>query len=106
MTRSKKDKGTILQYLIKMTEYSRQQITRLIKQYTQAGQICWTPNLNNGFDKKYQNKDTQLLAQIDERHDTRLVNMPLKNCVTVLIAYLVIKITLACLNYLFLIFII
>ncbi len=70
MTRSKKDKGTIIRYLIKMTEYSRQQITRLIKQYTQTGQIRWRPSLNNGFDKKYQNKDIQLLAQMDERHDT------------------------------------
>jgi hypothetical protein len=32
MTLSKKDKGTVIRYLIKMTEYSRQQITRLIKQ--------------------------------------------------------------------------
>ena len=70
MTRSKKDKGTIIRYLIKMTEYSRQQITRLIKQYTQTGQIRWMPSLNNGFDKKYQHKDIQFLAQMDERHET------------------------------------
>jgi hypothetical protein len=52
MTRSKKDKGMSIRYLIKMTEYSRQKITRLIKQYTQIDQIRWTPSLNNGFDKK------------------------------------------------------
>jgi hypothetical protein len=40
-----------------MTEYSRQQITRLIKQYTQTGQIRWTPSISNDFDKKYQNQD-------------------------------------------------
>jgi len=70
MTLSKKNKGTVIRYLIKMTEYSRQQITRLIKQYTKTGRIRWTPCLNNGFDTKYQNKDIQLLAQMDERHDT------------------------------------
>jgi hypothetical protein len=80
MTRSKKDKGTIIQYLIKITEYSRQQTTRLIKQYTQTGQIRWTPSLNNGFDKKYQNKDIQLLAQMDERHDTSCEHAVKKLC--------------------------
>lgn len=70
MALSKKEKGTVIRYLIKMTEYSRQQITRLIKQYTKTGRIRWTPCLSNGFDTKYQHKDIQLLAQMDERHDT------------------------------------
>lgn len=39
MTLSRKDKGIVIQYLIKMTEYSRQQTTRLIKQYISTGQI-------------------------------------------------------------------
>jgi trehalose/maltose hydrolase-like predicted phosphorylase len=80
MTRSKKDKGMSIRYLIKMTKYSRQKITRLIKQYTQIVQIRWTPSLNNGFDKKYQNKDIQLLAQIDERHDTLCGHAVKKMC--------------------------
>ncbi len=34
---SKKDKGIVIRYLLKMTDYSRQQLTRLIKQYTKMG---------------------------------------------------------------------
>jgi len=45
---SKKDKGTVIRYLLKMTDYSRQQLTRLIKQYTQTGQITWAPSRHNG----------------------------------------------------------
>ena len=37
ITGSKKDKGTVIWYLIKMTGYSRQQITRLIRQYKKTG---------------------------------------------------------------------
>lgn len=40
---SKKDKGTVIRYPLKMTAYSRQQLTRLIKQHIQTGKINWTP---------------------------------------------------------------
>ena len=33
MSLSKKDKGVVIRYLIKMTGYSRQQLTRLIQKY-------------------------------------------------------------------------
>jgi hypothetical protein len=69
-TLSKKDKGTVIRYLLKMTDYSRQQLTRLIKQYTQTGKINWTPCRHNGFSKKYTDKDILLLARTDELHDT------------------------------------
>ena len=36
---SKKDKGTVIQYLLKMTGYSHQQLTRLIHQHTKTGKI-------------------------------------------------------------------
>jgi hypothetical protein len=67
---SKKNKGIIIQYLLKMTGYSRQQMTRLIKKYTQTGKVRWTPSTGNGFSKKYQTKDIMLLAKMDERHET------------------------------------
>ncbi len=70
LTLGKKDKGVVIRYLIKMTEYSRQQMTRLIGQYAKTGQICWTPSRSNGFDVKYGSNEIQLLAQMDERHDT------------------------------------
>lgn len=66
----KKDKGVVIRYLIKMTGYSRQQLTRLIKQYTKTGKINWTPCRSNGFAKKYSNQDIALLAKTDELHDT------------------------------------
>jgi len=70
MSLSKKDKGIVIQYLIKMTGYSRQQLTRLIRKYTKTGKINWTPCRNNGFAKKYSNQDIALLAKTDELHDT------------------------------------
>jgi len=38
-TLSKKDKGVVVRYWLKMTGYSRQQTTRLIKQYIDTGKI-------------------------------------------------------------------
>jgi transposase InsO family protein len=70
ITLLKKEKGIVIRYLIKMTEYSRQQLTRLIKQYTKTGKINWTPCRSNGFIKKYTDNDIVLLAKTDERHDT------------------------------------
>jgi len=40
-----------------MAEYSRQQLTRLIQQYTQTGRINWTPCRSNGVSKKYTDQD-------------------------------------------------
>lgn len=70
ITLPKKDKGVVIRYLLKMTEYSRQQLTRLIRQYTQTGRVNWTPCRSNGFTKKYTDKDITLLAKTDELHDT------------------------------------
>ena len=70
MSLSKKDKGVVIRYLIKMTGYSRQQLTRLIGQYTKTGKINWTPCRSNGFAKKYTQQDIALLAKTDELHDT------------------------------------
>jgi len=70
MSLTKKDKGIVIRYLLKMTEYSRQQLTRLIKKYTDTGKINWIPSRRNGFAKKYMNSDIRLLAKTDERHDT------------------------------------
>jgi hypothetical protein len=67
---SKKDKGTVIRYLLKMTAYPRQQLTRLIKQYIQTGKVNWTPYRHNGFAKKYTDSDILLLAKTDELHDT------------------------------------
>lgn len=70
ITLSKKDKGIVIQYLIKLTGYSRQQLTRLIRQYVNTGRINWIPARCNGFTKKYTDKDITLLAKTDKLHDT------------------------------------
>jgi len=57
MSLPKKDKGVVIRYLVKMTGYSRQQLTRLIHKYTKTGKINWAPCRSNGFAKKYTNQD-------------------------------------------------
>ena len=69
-TLPKKDKGIVIRYLLKMTGYSRQQLTRLIKKYSETGNINWSPCRTNGFAKKYSLNDVTLLAKTDELHDT------------------------------------
>lgn len=70
MAINKADKGIVIRYLIKVTGYSRQQITRLIKQYRNTGSIKHKPAMSNGFNGKYTNEDIRLIARMDERHDT------------------------------------
>jgi hypothetical protein len=41
ITLKKPNKGLVNQYLKKVTGYSRQQLTQLIKQYKDAGMINW-----------------------------------------------------------------
>lgn len=65
---SKKDKGTITRFLIKITSYSRQQLVRLIAQHRRTGHIIYTP-ARNGFSKKYTTEDIILLAQVDGFHN-------------------------------------
>ena len=67
---SKKDKGVIIQYLMKVTNYSRQQITRLIGQYREKGEIIRSQRTVNGFKTKYTAADTLQLAKLDELHGT------------------------------------
>jgi hypothetical protein len=67
---SRKDKGLVTRFLMKMTGYSRQQITRLINQHKRSGRIQWQPCGSNGFSRRYSQEDIRLLALMDERHDT------------------------------------
>lgn len=63
-------RGIIIRFLCKITGYSRQQVTRLVKQYRDTGHIVRRQKTSNGFAKKYTDDDIRLLAQMDERHDT------------------------------------
>ena len=67
---SKKDKGVISRFLVKLTGYSRQQLVRLIRQYRKTGYVRHRPARGNGFNQRYSQRDIRLLAEIDELHDT------------------------------------
>ena len=69
ITLKKPDKGIVNHYLRKVTGYSRQQLTRLVKQYKEVGKINWQPCRSNGFSNIYSKKDITLLAEMDARHD-------------------------------------
>ena len=66
----KPDKGVLIRYLMKISGYSRQQITRLITQYRKTGQLRRRQRTVAGFTRKYTLQDIRLLAAMDERHDT------------------------------------
>ncbi len=69
ITLKKSDKGIVSRYLQKVTGYSRQQLTRLIKQYKDTGSIKWRPCRINGFTTIYDKKDIKLLVEMDTRHE-------------------------------------
>jgi transposase InsO family protein len=66
----KRSKGVVVRFLIKITGYSRQQITRLIKQYRDTGKIERQQRTYQGFERLYNVEDVRLLAALDERHNT------------------------------------
>lgn len=66
---NKRHKGIIKQYITKMTQYSRSQITRLFSQYIATGHIQQADYQRNRFTKIYSNTDIKLLAQTEELHE-------------------------------------
>jgi len=69
---SKKDKGTVRAYMLKMTGYSRQHLTRLLAQYRKYNCLSSksTTRSRNKFKKIYTREDILLLAATDEHHAT------------------------------------
>lgn len=70
MTLGRKDKGVVIQFIMKISSYSRQQLTRLIKQYVTTGKIVCRPQANRGFARHYTNEDIILLSEFDQLHQT------------------------------------
>lgn len=66
----RREKGTVIQFLIKISGYSRQQLTRMIERYRKQGELKRQQKTTNGFERIYTNEDICLLAQLDKRHDT------------------------------------
>lgn len=63
-------KGTLRRYLGKMTGLSRAQITRLIRRYRQGGVVRERSCRRNRFASRYTAADIELLAAVDEAHET------------------------------------
>ena len=70
LTLKRREKGLVMRYLMKITNYSRQQLTRLIKQYRDCGRLKRRHQAVGGFAKKYTREDVFLLAKLDELHET------------------------------------
>lgn len=69
LTQSKENKGILTQYLMKISRYSRQQLSRLIKQYRVTGYIKDHHVVSKGFKTKYFPEDIRLVAKMDELYD-------------------------------------
>lgn len=67
---SKPDKGLIVAYLMRLTGYSRQQLTRLIGRWRKTGRLRWQVRPVAGFTGRYTAADVALLAEVDALHDT------------------------------------
>jgi transposase InsO family protein len=67
---SREDKGVIMRYLIKVSGYSRQQLTRLVAQFRQNGRLQRRQRTVAGFKTRYTAEDVRLLAAMDRLHDT------------------------------------
>lgn len=67
---NKADKGTLMDYLMKVSGYSRAQVKRLIKQYRETGGLTPRHCTARGFARRYTKADMRLLAAMDERHNT------------------------------------
>jgi len=67
---ARRDKGLIVAYLCRVTGYSRQQVTRLIRRYRERGCLRWELHPARGFSGRFTDADVHLLAEIDALHDT------------------------------------
>jgi len=63
-------KGLLRRYLGKMTGLSRAQVTRLISRYREGGAIRERHCRRNRFANRYTPADMELLAGVDEAHET------------------------------------
>lgn len=63
-------RGLVRQYLAKMTGLSRAQITRLITVYLEGEEVKLKPYRRHRFARRYTREDVELLAAVDEAHET------------------------------------
>jgi transposase InsO family protein len=63
-------RGLVRRYIEKMTGMSRSQVTRLIARYTATGRVRPTVYRRRRFPDRYTRADIELLASVDEAHET------------------------------------
>ena len=63
-------RGLVRRYIEKMTGMSRSQVTRLIARYTATGRVRPTVYQRRRFPGRYTRADIELLASVDEAHET------------------------------------
>lgn len=63
-------KGLLRSYIAKMTGMSRAQVTRLIAQHVKTGEVKPTVYRRRRFPSRYTRRDAELLAMVDEAHET------------------------------------
>ncbi len=66
---SRKDKGVLRSYIMRMTGISKSQLTRLISNYKKQGSMKPKEYRRNKFEKVYTQKDIELLAELDNAHE-------------------------------------
>lgn len=66
----KSARGLLRRYVGKMTGLSRSQVTRLISRYTASGRVRPTVYQRRRFPNRYTRADIELLASVDEAHET------------------------------------
>ena len=70
-TLGKADKGLVKRYLQKVTNLSRAQVTRLIRQYRETGKIKdHRGRPANAFPRRYTDQDVAALVEMDRLHET------------------------------------
>ena len=66
----KKAKGVLLRYLQKMSGRSRAQVARLVSRFVATGRVQVARDRRHHFPKRYTRADIELLAAVDEAHQT------------------------------------
>jgi transposase InsO family protein len=66
----KKGKGLVRRYIQKVTGHSRAQVARLIRQFLDSGTVKVKRGKGRRFTSRYSRADIELLAKVDEAHDT------------------------------------
>lgn len=66
----REEKGLLRSYIAKMTGMSRAQVTRLIAQHATTGEVKPTVYRRRRFPSRYTRRDAELLAMVDEAHET------------------------------------